>query len=131
MITILTTLLVVDMYNCKFLWGFRATKVGGVVRYFFKSSKASCASRVHWNLSYFLRILKKGSPLTPSRKMNLLKVAIHPINFWTSWRLLGDFILVIADTFSRLGSCRDERPYTQVVFLRAHQICTSQGSISF
>jgi hypothetical protein len=81
MITILTTLLVVDMYNCKFLWGFGATKVGGVVRYFFKSSKASCASGVHWNLSYFLRILKKGSPLTPSRKMNLLKVAIHPVNF--------------------------------------------------
>jgi hypothetical protein len=24
--------------------GFRATRVGGVVRYFFKSSKASCAS---------------------------------------------------------------------------------------
>jgi hypothetical protein len=36
--------------------------------------------------------------------MNLLKAAIHPINFCTSWKLLGGFILVIADTFSGLGS---------------------------
>jgi hypothetical protein len=45
----------------------------------------------------------KGSALTPSRKINLLKAAMHPVNFCTSWRLLGGFILVIADTFSRLG----------------------------
>jgi hypothetical protein len=32
------------MYNCMFLWGSGATRVGGVVRYFFNSSKASCAS---------------------------------------------------------------------------------------
>jgi hypothetical protein len=36
--------------------------------------------------------------------MNLLKAAMHPINFWTSWRLSDGFILVKADTFSRLGS---------------------------
>jgi hypothetical protein len=29
---------------------------------------------------------------------------MHPINFCTSLRLLGSFILVIADTFSGLGS---------------------------
>jgi hypothetical protein len=29
---------------------------------------------------------------------------MHPVNFCTSWRLSGDFILVIADTFSGLGS---------------------------
>jgi hypothetical protein len=40
----------------------------------------------------------------PSHEMNLLKVAMHPINFYTSWSLLGSFILVIADTFSGLGS---------------------------
>jgi hypothetical protein len=39
-----------------------------------------------------------------SCKMNLLKVAMHPINFSTSWRLSESFILVIADTVSRLGS---------------------------
>jgi hypothetical protein len=39
----------------------------------------------------------------PSREMNLLKVAIHPVNFWTSWRLSGGIIFVIANTFSRLG----------------------------
>jgi hypothetical protein len=36
--------------------------------------------------------------------MYLLKVAIHLVNFWTSWRLSGGFILVIVDTFSGLGS---------------------------
>jgi hypothetical protein len=77
--------------------------VGGVVRYFL-SSKASSASLVHWNLSCFLRSLKKGSPLTPSHEMNLLKVAIHPVNFWTSWRLSDGAIRVIVDTFSGLGS---------------------------
>jgi hypothetical protein len=36
--------------------------------------------------------------------MNLLKVAIRLVNFCTSWRLSGGFILVIANTFSGLGS---------------------------
>jgi hypothetical protein len=40
----------------------------------------------------------------PSHEMNLLKTTIHPINFWTSWRLSYGFIFVIPDTFSRLGS---------------------------
>jgi hypothetical protein len=40
----------------------------------------------------------------PSDEINLLKAAIHPVNFYTSWRLLGGFILMIADTFSGLGS---------------------------
>jgi hypothetical protein len=39
----------------------------------------------------------------PSRDMNLLKAVIHPVNFCMSWRLLGGFILVIANTFSGLG----------------------------
>jgi hypothetical protein len=40
----------------------------------------------------------------PSREMNLLKPAMHHVNFCTSWRLSGGFILVIVDTFSGLGS---------------------------
>jgi hypothetical protein len=39
-----------------------------------------------------------------SHEMNLLKATMHLINFWTSWRLLGGFILVIADSTSGLGS---------------------------
>jgi hypothetical protein len=35
-------------------WGSRATRVAGVVKYFLISLRASCASLVHWNLSYFL-----------------------------------------------------------------------------
>jgi hypothetical protein len=84
--------------------GFRGPRVGGVIKYFFKSSKASCASWVHWSLSCFLRSLKNRSPLTPSHEMNLLKTAIDTVNFWTSWKLSGGFILVMANTFSSLGS---------------------------
>jgi hypothetical protein len=40
----------------------------------------------------------------PNHDIDLLKVAMHPINFCTSWMLSGGFILVIADTFSGLGS---------------------------
>jgi hypothetical protein len=39
-----------------------------------------------------------------SCKMNLLKAVMHPVNFWTSWRLSSGFIFVIADTFTGLGS---------------------------
>jgi hypothetical protein len=98
------------MYSCKFSMGSGDTRVGGVVRYFFNSLKASCASYVHWSLSCFLRSLEKGSPLMPSRKKNLLKAAMHPVNFCTSWRLYGGFILVIDDTFSQLGSIPRREP---------------------
>jgi hypothetical protein len=64
-------------------------------------------------LVLFLEDMKKGSSLMPSREMNLNKAAIHPINFWTSWRLSGGFILVIADTFSWLGSI----PHRETIYL--------------
>jgi hypothetical protein len=38
-------------------------------------------------LLLLFKSLKKGSPLTPSREMNLLREAMHPVNFCTSWRL--------------------------------------------
>jgi hypothetical protein len=38
-----------------------------------------------------------------NRGINLLKAAMHPINFCASWRLSGSFIFVIVDTFSGLG----------------------------
>jgi hypothetical protein len=46
----------------------------------------------------------EGSLLTPSHEMNLLRAAIYPVNFCTSWRLLGGAMFVIANTFSGLGS---------------------------
>jgi hypothetical protein len=39
-----------------------------------------------------------------SHEINLLKATMHPVNFYTAWRLSGGFILVIANTFSGLGS---------------------------
>jgi hypothetical protein len=39
----------------------------GVFRYFFRSSKASCASLIHWNLSYFFEEFEEmKSPDTES-----------------------------------------------------------------
>jgi hypothetical protein len=48
--------------------------------------------------------LEERDPLTPSHDMNLLKAAIHHVNFCMSWRLSGGAIHVITDTFSALGS---------------------------
>jgi hypothetical protein len=111
MIVILTMLLVVDMYNCKVSWGSRATGVDGVIKYFLRSSKSSYASLVHWNLSCVFRSLKKGSPLMPGHEMNLLRSAMQPVNFCTSQRLSSGTILVIADTFTLLGSI----PHHQII----------------
>jgi hypothetical protein len=36
--------------------------------------------------------------------MNLLRAAMPRVNFCTLWRLSGDFIVMIVDTFSWLGS---------------------------
>jgi hypothetical protein len=71
--------------------GFLGHQGGWVVKYFFRFLKASYASLVHWNLSYFFRSLKIGSPLMPSCEMNLLMAVIHPVNFYTSWRLFWWF----------------------------------------
>jgi hypothetical protein len=54
-------------------------------------------------LVLFFKELEEREPLMLSHEMNLLKAAIHPINFCTSWRLSGGAIFVIADTFSGLG----------------------------
>jgi hypothetical protein len=84
--------------------GFWGHQGGWGSQVLFRSSRASYASSVLWNLSCFLRSLKKVSPLTSSHEMNLLNAAIHTVNFWTSWRIFCGLILVIANTFSKLGS---------------------------
>jgi hypothetical protein len=81
-------------------------------------------------LVLFFRGLKKG-PLTPSHEMNVLKAIMHPVHFYISCRLSGGFIFAIDDTLSGLGSIPVGGPYTRVIFLRARQMCTSQGSTSF
>ena len=61
-------------------------------------------SSFHSNLLYFLRSLKKGRPLSPSRLMNLLKAAMHPVSFIGSFLLLGGFMYLMALTFMGLAS---------------------------
>jgi hypothetical protein len=81
-------------------------------------------------LVFLFEELEGREPPDASLDMNLLKCAMHPINLCTSWRLLGGFIIVIADTFSGLGSIHVGNTYTQVVFLRVDQMYTSQDSTS-
>jgi hypothetical protein len=48
--------------------------------------------------------LKKGSPRSPSFKINLFKAAMHPVSFWTSLTQLGALMLVMVEIFSGLAS---------------------------
>ena len=59
------------------------------------SWKATTASLFHSNLSDFLRSLKNGRPLSPSRLKNLLKAAMHLVSFIRSFLLLGGFMYLI------------------------------------
>ena len=67
-----------------------AVRMGGEVWKSLGSWNALEASSFHSNLSNFRRSLKKGRPLSPSRLMNLLKAAMHPMSFIKSFLLLGD-----------------------------------------
>ena len=82
----------------------RAVRTGGVVRKSLSCWKATAASSFHSNLSDLLRSLKKGRPLSPSRLMNLLKAAMHPVSFIGSFLLLGGFMYLMALTFMGLAS---------------------------
>ena len=65
---------------------------------------ALSASSVHLNLSWRLRSLKKGSPHSPSIKMNRLRAAMQPVSFCTSLMLAGACMFVMAEIFSGLAS---------------------------
>jgi hypothetical protein len=110
--------------------GFQGHQGGWGSQVFLEIFESFLCFLVHWNLFYFLRGLKKGSPLMPSHEMNLLKVSIHHVNLCTSWRLTGGVIFVIAYS-SGLGQFLVGRPYTRVIFLRARQMRTSQDPDSF
>ena len=67
------------------------------------SSKALLASGVQVNFLEALSSLKKGKPFSPNQDMKWLKAAMHPVSFWTSFTLVGGFILVTASIFSRFA----------------------------
>ena len=69
----------------------------------FSCWKAAAASSFHLNLSDFLRSLKKDRPLLPSRLMNRLKAAMHPLSFIRSFLHLGGFMNLIALIFAGLA----------------------------
>ena len=78
--------------------------MGGVVRKSLSCWKATAAYSFHSNLSDFLRSLKKGRPMSPSRLMNRLKAAMHPVSFIRSFLHLGGFMNLIALIFVGLAS---------------------------
>jgi hypothetical protein len=95
MIAILTTLFVADMYSYKFSWGYQGRWGCQILLQFFKGLLCLLSP---------LELVMFHEELETSHEINFLKAAMHPVNFCTSWRLSGGFILVIADTFSGLGS---------------------------
>jgi hypothetical protein len=76
--------------------------MGGDYKLCLRSCGACFASLVHWNLSWRLSNLKKGSPRSPSREMNLFKGDMQPVSFWTSLIILGASMAVMAVIFSGL-----------------------------
>jgi hypothetical protein len=78
--------------------------MGGNYKWCLRSCSTKFASLVHWNLSWRLSNLKKGSPVSPSREMNRFKAAMQPMGFWTSLIILGASMVVMALIFSELAS---------------------------
>jgi hypothetical protein len=76
-----------------------AIRTEGDVRNCLSSAKAVLASFDHSNFWFALRSLKNGRPLSPSRDMNQLRAAMHPVSFWMSLMHLGGFILITALIF--------------------------------
>ena len=66
------------MYSFRGSRGRGATMMGGLARYFFKSSNAFAASGVHLKGPDLFMILKNGSALSPNLEMNRPRLAIHP-----------------------------------------------------
>ena len=129
--TVLTMLVVAAMYKRRTSSSSAAVRTGGEVRKSLSSKNSLEASSFHSNLSDFRRSLKKGRPLSPSRLMNLLKAAMHPVNFIRSFLLLEGFmnlmalILVMLASMPRLLTMKlisfpDGTPNTHLVGLSFH-----------
>src|SRR6266498_3694711 len=80
------------------------TNIGGLVRNFLTSAKACCTSGVHWNLSCFFRSLEKGIARPPSQEMKWLSATMQHVSFCTSFKAIGEFIMNMSLSFSRLAS---------------------------
>jgi hypothetical protein len=78
--------------------------MGGDYKWCLRSCSVWFASSVHLNLSWSLRNLKKGCPLSPSREMNRFNAAMRPVSFWTSLIILGVSMAVMALIFSGFAS---------------------------
>src|SRR6185369_1708926 len=101
---VLTMLVVAAMYRRRTSPSSGAVRTGGVVRKSLSSWNALEASSFHSNLLDFRRSLKKSRPLSPSRLMNQLKAAMHPVSFIRSFLLLGGFMNLMALTLVGLAS---------------------------
>src|SRR6266498_2924138 len=101
---VLTTCEVAAMYNSNGSSGMGGTNTGGQVRNSLSSSKACCASGVHWNLSCFFKSLYKGIARSPRWETKRLSAAMQPVSLCTSFSLVGEFILKMSLSFSGLTS---------------------------
>ena len=62
--------------------------MGVVARNALSFSKASYTSVIQVNWPVFFRSLYSGMPCYPSREMNQLREARHPMSFWTPFRFM-------------------------------------------
>ena len=95
-IAVLITVEVAAMYSIMSSYFFGGVRTGKEVRYALSFLKASLASSVHLNLSFFFSSLKNGNPFLPSLDMKRLSAALQPVSFYTSLTLRGGPISIMA-----------------------------------
>jgi hypothetical protein len=78
--------------------------MGGDCRWCLRSCTTWFASSVHLNLSWSLSNLKKGSPLSPSQKMDQFEATMQPMSFWTSLIIFGASMAMMVLIFSEFAS---------------------------
>lgn len=76
--------------------------MGGVAKNSFNFWKASSHSLVHQNLLFFFRLWKKGNTFSANFERNWDMIIIFPVNYRTSFMLVGLFTSIIALHFSGL-----------------------------
>ena len=89
-------------YNGSF--GIGLLSSGGEARNFLISSKAVWQSLFHSNFLAFFKARNSGRHFLAEHEMNRPSAVFLPLSFWSSFKVLGAFILRMASIFSGFGS---------------------------
>ena len=102
--TTLTTQLLDEIQSSMGSFGLGAARIGAWVRYFLSDSRASSASLSQTKLSDFRKSQYRGIAFSPSRMINRLRAATHPVIRWTPLIDAGFWRVMIALIFSGFAS---------------------------